>query len=167
MKLESLRDLYVVELRDLYSAEGMILKALPKMAEAAGSPELTIAFEQHLEQTRGHVDRLEQIFTMLEESPKGEKCKGMEGLIDEGEDMMDDAEDAPPAVCDAALISSAQRVEHYEMAAYGPCRNFARRLGLEDQAGLLQQTLEEEKATDKKLTELAESYINENAKTAR
>ncbi|PWU03056.1 MAG: ferritin-like domain-containing protein [Terriglobia bacterium] len=165
MKLNSLKDLYVMELKDLYNGEQQIIKSLPKMAENASSPELRSAFEQHLEETRTHVDRLEQIFEKLDESPKGQKCKGIEGIIDEGEDMMD--EDAPPAVCDAALISSAQRVEHYEIAGYGTARTYARRLGFEDHAQLLNQTLQEEGETDKKLTSLAESYINEEAKSAR
>lgn len=167
MKLNSLHDLYIAELKDLYDAENRIVKALPKMAEAANSPDLRNAFEQHLEQTRGHVDRLEQIFQKMNEAPKGTKCKGIEGIIDEGEHMIDEADDAPPAVSDAGLIAAAQRVEHYEIAAYGTVRNFARRLGFEDHAMLLQQTLDEEGETDKKLTSLAESYINEQARTAR
>jgi ferritin-like metal-binding protein YciE len=157
--------LYLTELKDLYHAEQQIIKALPKMAEAASSPELRNAFEQHLAETRVQAERLEQIFQKLGEPAKGQKCKGMVGIIDEGEDMMD--EDAPPAVADAALIASAQRVEHYEMAAYGTARTYARRLGFADQAQLLQQTLTEEAETDKKLTSLAESYINEEAKSAR
>ena len=167
MKLESLHDLYVMELKDLYNGEQQILKALPKMAENANSPELRAAFEDHLEQTRNHALRLEQIFQKLDEAPKGQKCKGMEGIIDEGEEMMDDVEDAPPAVADAALISAAQRVEHYEIAAYGTVSTYARRLGFEDHAQLLNETLQEEGAADKKLTNLAESYINEEAKSAR
>ena len=165
MKLNTLHDLYLHELKDLYGAEQQILKALPKMAEGASSPELKRAFENHLEQTRLQAQRLEQIFQQLGESAKASKCKGVEGIIGEGEDLMD--EDAPPAVCDAALISSAQRVEHYEISAYGTARTFARRLGFEEQARLLQQTLTEEDETDKKLTSLAESYINEEAKSAR
>jgi|SRR5579871_2084807 len=165
MKVNSLKDLYVLELKDLYSGEQQILKALPKMAENANSSELRSAFQEHLEQTRNHVERLEQIFQKLDESPKGQKCKGLEGIIDEGEDMMD--KDAPPAVADAALISAAQRVEHYEIAGYGTVRTYARRLGFEDHAQLLNETLQEEGATDKKLTNLAESYINEQAKPAR
>jgi ferritin-like metal-binding protein YciE len=165
MELNSLQDLYIAELKDLYDAENRILKALPQMAEAANSPDLRNAFEEHLQQTRGHVSRLEQVFQQLSTTPKGVKCKGIIGIIDEGEDKMD--EDASPAVCDAALIASAQRVEHYEIAAYGTVRTFARRLGFQDQAQLLDQTLQEEGMTDKKLTSLAESYINESAKTAR
>ncbi len=165
MKLNSLHDLYLNELKDLYDGEHRIIKALPKMAEAASSPELRSAFQEHLEQTRRQVERLEQIFQRMNETPKGQKCKGLEGIIDEGEDMMD--KDSPPAVCDAALIASAQRVEHYEIAAYGTVRTFAQRLGFQDHAQLLQETLQEEGNTDKKLTSLAESYINEDAKTAR
>ena len=165
MKLNSLRDLYIAELKDLYDAENRIIKALPKMAEASSSQDLRNAFEHHLKQTRIQAQRLEQIFEKLDQSPKGEKCKGMVGIIDEGEDLMD--EDAPPAVRDAALIAAAQRVEHYEIAAYGTCRTYARRLGYEDQARLLNETLQEEGEADKKLTTLAESYINEDAKTAR
>jgi len=165
MKLNSLRDLYITELKDLYDAENRILKALPKMAEAASSQDLRTAFENHLEESRGHVSRLEQVFQKLNETPKGEKCKGIAGIIDEGEDMMD--KDVAPAVGDAALIAAAQRVEHYEIAAYGTVRTFARRLGFSDQEQLLNQTLQEEGAADKKLTSLAESYINEGAKSAR
>jgi len=165
MKLNSLRDLYIAELKDLYDAENRIIKALPKMAEASSSQDLRNAFEHHLKQTRIQAQRLEQIFEKLDQSPKGEKCKGMVGIIDEGEDLMD--EDAPPAVRDAALIAAAQRVEHYEIAAYGTCRTYARRLGYEDQARLLNETLQEEGEADKKLTTLAESYINEDAKAAR
>ncbi len=167
MKFNSLHDLYVAELKDLYNGEQQLIKALPKMAESASSPELRRAFEEHLEQTRRHADRLEQIFQKLDESPKGQKCKGLEGIIDEGEDMMDMTEDAPPAVCDAALIGAAQRVEHYEISAYGTARTYARRLGFEDHAQLLNETLQEEGETDKRLTSLAESYINEEAKSAR
>jgi ferritin-like metal-binding protein YciE len=167
MTLNSLQDLYLTELKDLYDAETRISKALPKMVEAAKSPDLRQAFESHLEETRGHVDRLEQIFQKMNEAPKGEKCRGIAGILDEAEDMMDKVEDAPPAVNDAALIGAAQRVEHYEIAAYGTVRTYARRLGLEDHAQLLSRTLQEEGAADKKLTRLAESSINEQAKTAR
>jgi ferritin-like metal-binding protein YciE len=165
VKLNSLQDLYVSELKDLYDAENRIIKALPKMAEAANSPDLRAAFEEHLQQTRRHAERLEQILRGLDESPKGKKCKGIEGIIDEGEDMME--ENAPDSVADAALIAAAQRVEHYEIAAYGTVRTYARRLGFEDQAELLNQTLQEEGETDKKLTSLAETSINEEAKAAR
>ena len=127
MKLESLQDLYVEELKDLYSAENQLLKALPKMAKAASSPVLRTAFEDHLEETRGQVERLESIFKKLDANPKGKKCKAMEGLIEEGNEVM--TEEAEPAVRDAALIAAAQRVEHYEMAGYGCVRTYARLLG--------------------------------------
>jgi ferritin-like metal-binding protein YciE len=165
MKLKSLRDLYITELKDLYDAENRITKALPELAEAASAQDLRSAFELHLEQTRRHTERLEQIFRKLDESPKGQKCKGVIGIIDEGEDLMD--EDAPPAVRDAALIAAAQRVEHYEIAVYGTCRTYAQRLGYADHAQLLNETLQEEGEADKKLTSLAESFINEDAKSAR
>jgi ferritin-like metal-binding protein YciE len=154
MKLESLRDLYVDELKDLYSAENQLLKALPKMAKAASSAALRSGFEGHLEETKGQVVRLETIFKELDASPKGKKCKAMEGLIEEGKEVME--EDAEPAVMDAALIAAAQRVEHYEMAGYGTVRTYAQLLGFERAAKLLQQTLEEEGAADKKLTKLAQ-----------
>jgi ferritin-like metal-binding protein YciE len=165
MKLNSLHDLYVTELKDLYDAENRIIKALPKMAEAAVTPELKTAFEEHLQQTRNQALRLEEIFQKLDESPKGQKCKGIAGIIDEGEDLM--GEDAEPAVNDAALIAAAQRVEHYEIASYGTVRTYARQLGYPDHERLLGETLEEEEQTDKKLTRLAESHINEFAKLAK
>jgi len=165
VKLNSLHDLYVAELKDLYDGENRIMKALPKMAQAAGSPELRSAFEQHLRQTQVHADRLNRILERLGESPKGGKCKGVEGILDEGEDFMN--QDSPPAVCDAALIATAQHVEHYEIAAYGTVRTFAKRLGADPDIPMLEETLREEKETDKKLTTLAESYINEEAKSAR
>lgn len=161
MKLRSLEDLFLDQLRDLYSAENQILKALPKMIKAAASSELKSAFEEHLEQTRGHPERLEQIFDELDASPKGKKCKGMEGLIDEGKETMSEAEE--DAVCDAALIAAAQRVEHYEMAGYGCARTYAHMLGKDRAANLLQQTLTEEKETDEKLTRLAEEIVNVQA----
>jgi ferritin-like metal-binding protein YciE len=164
MKLESLHDLYLDELKDLYSAENQLLKALPKMAKAASAPDLQAAFTDHLEETRGHVARLEKIFKKLDISPKGKKCKAMEGLVEEGAEVM--GEDAAPAVMDAALIAAGQRVEHYEMAGYGCVRTFARLLGFEDAADLLQETLDEEGAADKKLTELAETVINIEADAA-
>jgi ferritin-like metal-binding protein YciE len=167
MKLSSLQDLYLTELKDVYDAENRIVEALPKMAEAAKSPDLRQAFEKHLQETLGHVDRLERIFQDMGEAPKGQKCKGMEGLLDEGEEMIDMGEDAPDTVNDAALISAAQRVEHYEIAAYGTLRTFARQLGREQDAQLLNETLQEEGQTDKKLTTLAESHINQDAKVSR
>src|SRR6266404_1659538 len=158
MKLKSLDDLLAEELRDLYSAENQILKALPKMAKTAANPELQQGFQEHLEQTKGHVQRLEQVCASLDISPKGKKCKAMEGLIEEGKDIM--SEDAEPEVMDAALIAAAQRVEHYEIAGYGCARTFARQLGHEDAANLLQQTLQEEIDTDRKLTDVAENAVN-------
>ncbi len=160
MASEGLRDLYVEELRDIYNAENQLLKALPKMAKAASSKELKSGFEEHLEQTRGHVQRLEKIFKSLDENPKGKKCAGMEGLVKEGSEIMD--EDFEGALMDAALIGAAQRVEHYEIAAYGTVRDFAEILGESDHASLLEQTLNEEKDTDEKLTELAKQ-INPQA----
>ncbi len=155
MELESLEDLYVEQLKDLYSAENQLLKALPKMAKAATSKELKNGFEKHLKQTEGHVNRLEQIFDELDASPKGKKCKAMEGLIEEGAEVI--AEDAEPQVKDAALIAAAQRVEHYEIAGYGCVRTYAQLMGNDKAATLLQQTLDEEAETDKTLTSLAES----------
>lgn len=161
MNIDSMKKLFAHELKDLYSAENQILEALPKMAEKASHKELKSAFEEHHRQTKEHVQRLEQIFDDLEFKPTGQKCKGMEGLLEEGEDAMKDAED--DEVRDAAMISAAQRVEHYEIAGYGSARTYARMLGNDRAAELLQQTLEEEGETDKKLTKLAESRVNRDA----
>jgi len=158
MSLMTMRDLFVQELKDLYSAENQITKALPKMAKAAGDADLRAAFEHHLEQTKEHVQRLEKVFERLEVSPRGKKCKAMEGLIEEGKEILQ--EDADDNVRDAALIAAAQRVEHYEIAGYGCARTFARMLHDEESAELLQRTLDEEAETDKKLTELAERSVN-------
>ena len=155
MKANSLRELFVEELRDLYDAENQLIKALPKMAEGSSSPELREAFEEHLGQTRNHATRLEKIFAGLGEKPKAEKCKGMEGLVKEGSDLLKE-DDFDPEVKDAAIIGAAQRVEHYEIAGYGTVRTFAELLGEEEAVSLLEETLEEEKETDQKLTELAE-----------
>ena len=152
MTNNGLRELYVDELKDLYSAENQLVKALPKMAKAANSDELRQGFEEHLEQTREHVQRLEQIFEQLGESPKGKKCVGMEGLVKEGSEVMDEYEDE---VLDAALITAAQRVEHYEIAGYGTVAAYADLLGEDEQAALLRETLNEEKETDQKLTQLS------------
>ena len=157
---EGLRELYIEELKDLYNAENQLVKALPKMAKAASSDELRQGFEQHLEQTKGHVQRLEQIFQALGESPKGKKCKGMEGLVEEGSEVMQ--EDFDGALMDAALIGAAQRVEHYEIAGYGTVCAFAEELGETEQNSLLNETLQEEKETDEKLTQLAQQ-INAQA----
>lgn len=163
MDMESLKDLMIDELKDLYSAENQILKALPKMIKKATSPDLKQGFEKHLKETQGHVERLEKIFQELDESPKGKKCKGMEGVIADGKELME--EDAEPEVMDAGLIGAAQHVEHYEMAGYGCVRTYAELLGLNNIAKLLQKTLDEEKATDEKLTELARN-INVEAEEA-
>jgi len=158
MKIDSLQKLFVEELRDLYSAENQILKALPKMMKAATAPELKAAFEKHLAETKGQVERLETIFEGLGEKPKGKTCKAMEGLVEEGSVLM--KEDIEPAVLDAGLIAAAQRVEHYEMAGYGTVRTYAKLLKNKEAAKLLQATLDEEEATDEALSELAESSIN-------
>jgi ferritin-like metal-binding protein YciE len=155
MELETLQDLYIHELKDLYSAENQIIKALPKMARAATSPKLIAGFKKHLVETKGHAVRLEQILKSHDESTRGPKCKGMEGVIKEGAEMIE--EDAEDEVRDAGLISAAQRVEHYEMAGYGTARTYAQLLGDKRGANLLQKTLNEEGATDKKLTALAAS----------
>jgi ferritin-like metal-binding protein YciE len=160
MSDEGLKELYVEELKDIYNAENQLVKALPKLAKAAASGELRQGFEEHLEQTKGHVARLEQIFEMLDESPKGKKCAGMEGLVEEGSEII--KEDLEGAVLDAALIGAAQRVEHYEIAAYGTVIAFAQTLGEGDHTSLLEETLSEEKETDEKLTELAKQ-INQQA----
>lgn len=161
MALNNLQDLYVDELKDLYSAEQQLLKALPKMAKAAFAPELKDAFDKHLEQTRHQVERLEQIFTKLGHTPRGKKCVGMQGLIEEGSELL--KEKAEPAVKDAGLIAAAQRLEHYEMAGYGSVRTYAEMLGFQDAARALQQTLDEEGDADHKLTQLAEGMINARA----
>jgi len=160
MKIETLRDLWIDELKDLYNAEKQILSALPKMAKAAASDDLQQAFEDHLEQTRGHVERLDQIFDSIDEAPRGKKCKGVEGIIAEGKEMLE--LDLPAAVGDAALIAAAQRVEHYEIAAYGTARTYAELLGETKAVRLLQQTLDEEKDTDQRLTTIAE-HVNPEA----
>jgi ferritin-like metal-binding protein YciE len=157
-KVQTLEDLMVNELRDLLSAENQIIKALPKMAKKASSTELRQAFEEHLEQTRGHVERLEQIFQQLGMSARSKKCEAIEGIIAEGEDLMSEA--AEPSVLDAGLIAGAQKVEHYEMAGYGSVRTWARMLGHNEIAELLQQTLNEEGETDHKLTQIAEQMVN-------
>lgn len=154
MQKDSLRELYVDELKDIYNAEKQLTKALPKMAKAATSEELSNGFTEHLEQTKGHVERLEQIFQMLDARASGKKCKGMEGLVAEGAEIM--GKDFADDVMDAALISAAQRVEHYEIAAYGTVIAYAELLGESEQASLLQETLQEEKGTDAKLTELSQ-----------
>jgi len=163
MQENGLQRLYVEQLKDIYSAESQLLKALPKMAKAARSQDLRQGFEKHLEQTKGHVERLEQIFSSLDESPKGKKCMGMEGLIEEGDEVIQ--EESATEALDAGLIAAAQRVEHYEIAAYGSVHAFAELLGDDDSVSLLLQTLDEEKETDKKLTELSVE-INKQAMNA-
>ncbi len=160
MKLETLKDLYIHELKDLYSAENQIIKALPKMVKAASHPKLAEGFKKHLEETKEHAARLEKILKSHDETTRGPKCKGMEGVIKEGQEMIE--EDADEDVRDAGLITAAQRVEHYEMAGYGTARTYANLLGDKTNAKLLQKTLDEEGATDKKLTKLAET-INVDA----
>jgi ferritin-like metal-binding protein YciE len=161
MKTGTLEDLLTDELKDLYSAENQILKALPKMAKSAQSEELRMAFEEHLEQTKEQVRRIEQICEDINVSPRGKKCVGMEGLIEEGKEVMQEELDADSM--DAGLIGAAQKVEHYEMAAYGTARAHARQLGFNRAVSLLEKTLEEEKTTDEKLTKLAENQINVQA----
>jgi ferritin-like metal-binding protein YciE len=153
-KITNLREAYIEQLRDLYSAETQLTKALPKMAKAATTPDLKQGFEEHLEQTKGHVNRLEQIFEKLDEKPTGKKCKAMEGLVKEGAETI--SEDAEDAVHDAMLIAAAQRVEHYEIAGYGTVVKWAELLGEDEAQKLLEETLQEEKDTDEKLTEAAE-----------
>jgi ferritin-like metal-binding protein YciE len=164
MSLDSLQNLFFEELKDIYHAEKQLIRALPRMAKAAESPDLQQAFTTHLKETEGQVQRLERIFKSLGQPARGKRCKGMEGLVEEGKEKMQEEGEAP--VMDAALIASAQKVEHYEIAAYGCLRTYAQLLGLDEVGDLLQQTLEEEEATDKKLTELGESGINEAAVSA-
>jgi ferritin-like metal-binding protein YciE len=165
MPLESMQDLYLHELKDLYNAEKQILQALPRMAAKATHDELRRAFEEHQTTTEEQVRRLETIFDELGQSPTGKKCKGMEGLIEEGREILE--EDADPNVRDAALIGAAQRVEHYEIAGYGTARTYARQLGFNNHVELLQRTLDEEGETDERLTQLAEGRINREAETGR
>ena len=161
MQENQLKELYVEELKDLYSAENQLVKAIPKMAKAATSEDLRAGFEEHLEQTKEHVARLERIFKALGESPKGKTCKGMQGLISEGSEMIE--KDSEPEMLDAGLISAAQRVEHYEMAGYGCVATYAELLGENEAAQLLRTTLEEERETDEKLTELSKEINVEAA----
>lgn len=161
MKLESLKDLYLEQLQDIYSAETQLVEALPKMAETATSSDLKKGFKDHLAQTKEHVKRLERVFKGLGEEAKSKTCEGMKGLIKEGEEMIKMKGD--DASRDAGLIAAAQRVEHYEIAAYGTVRTYAEMLGYDEHVTLLDQTLQEEGETDKKLTQLAMSHINEEA----
>ncbi len=161
MSLDSLQSLFLDELKDIYHAEKQLVKALPRLAKAAGTPELRSAFSGHLKETQGHVQRLERIFKDLRQPARGKRCKGMEGLLEEGKEIMQEEGEAP--VIDAALIASAQRVEHYEIAAYGTLRTYARLLGEDEASKILQSILDEEGATDKKLTKLAEGSANRKA----
>ena len=161
MKIETMDDLFMEQVQDLYDAEKRLVKALPKMAEASTSQSLRQAFESHLLETEGHVSRLESIFRTLGQDPKSHTCDAMKGLISEGEDMVSDIDESP--LRDAGLIAAANRVEHYEIAAYGSARTFADILGLSEAAILLEQTLQEEKKADQKLTQLAENMVNDEA----
>lgn len=161
-KVKNLEDLLVDQLKDLYSAEGQIINALPKMASAATNEELRMGFEQHLEQTKQQKQRIEEMFQYLEGSPRGKKCVGMEGLIAEGDEVLQ--EDMEPQVRDAALIAAAQKVEHYEITGYGTAATYADMLGKKEVGALLKQTLNEEEMTDQKLTKMAKMKINWNAK---
>ncbi|MBS0533534.1 MAG: ferritin-like domain-containing protein [Proteobacteria bacterium] len=158
---KSLEDLFHENLKDIYYAERKILVALPKMAKAVNSDQLRAAFEKHVEETKGQVERLKQVFKMIEQAPKGKTCPAILGLVEEGEEVMEDFEDSP--ALDAGLLSGAQAVEHYEMARYGTLVAWAEQLGMKEAAKLLQQTLEEEKKTDALLNKLAESAINQKA----
>ena len=161
MNLDTLKELYVNELRDLYNAEGQLVKALPKMAKAASSDELKEAFEKHLEQTKGHIERLEEVFGEIGEKTKGKTCQAMKGLIEEGSEVL--KADGEDSVLDAAIIVAAQKVEHYEIAGYGNVRTFAQLLGQDKSAELLQQTLDEESETNELLNKLAEDIVNPEA----
>jgi ferritin-like metal-binding protein YciE len=161
MRIESMQDLFLEQIQDLYDAEQRLTKALPDMAQAATSPELRRAFQDHLNETKGHVTRLERIFESMGKNPKATTCDAMKGLIKEGETMVDDIKQS--ALRDAGLIAAANRVEHYEIAAYGSARTFAKNLSMDRAVVLLEETLEEEKAADHRLTELAETSINAQA----
>jgi ferritin-like metal-binding protein YciE len=163
-KEKALDDLFEETLKDILYAENKILKALPKMAKAAQSEELKAAFEKHLKETEGQVSRLEKVFDMIEVAPRGKKCEAIEGMLEEGDEIMKEFKGAP--ALDAGLVSAAQAVEHYEIARYGTLKRWAEQLGLDEAAELLEETLEEEKSTDEALTELAESTINEHAQAA-
>lgn len=160
-KLQTLEDLYMDMLKDLYSAEKQLVKALPKMAKNSQSSDLQNAFQEHLKQTEGHVERIERIFSEMGGSPRGKKCVGMEGLVEEGSELLQ--ENVDPDVLDAGLIAAAQKAEHYEIASYGTVRTWAERLGYNNAAQLLQLTLDEEGEANKKLTQIAESHINREA----
>ena len=158
MSMKTLRDLFEHELKDIYYAEKALVKALPKMAKGATSDKLRESIEAHLEETKGQVERLEQVFELIDVPARGKKCEAMEGLLEEGSSLLE--EDADADVMDAGIIAAAQKVEHYEIATYGTLCTWARQLGLEDAADLLGENLEEEKQADLKLTEIAESEVN-------
>lgn len=162
-KIASLEDLYTDMLKDLYSAEKQLVQALPSLARAAQSAELEAAFTEHLNQTKEHVTRIEQIFSDMDVSPRGKKCVAMEGLVAEGNELLE--EDIAPEVMDAGLIAAAQKVEHYEISSYGTVRAWAESLGKDSAVQLLQQTLDEETAANDKLTQIAESYANMKAQS--
>ena len=164
MSMDTLQDLFEDQLKDVYNAEKQLVRALPRLAKKATDPALKKAFEDHLQQTKGHITRLEQVFGMLDVATRGKKCKAMEGLIEEGKEVLE--EDGDESVIDAALIASAQRVEHYEMAAYGCLRVYADLLGHAPAAKLLQQTLAEEEKADQLLTQIAEQSVNQSALSA-
>ena len=161
MKLDNLRKLFVEELRDLYSAENQLVKALPKMAKGASSEELKRALEDHLEQTQGQVERLEEVFEQLDETPKGKTCKAMKGLVEEGSEILE--EDGEDSVIDAGIIAAAQKVEHYEIASYGTVRTWAGLLGANEAAELLEETLDEEREANELLNKLAQDTVNPEA----
>lgn len=158
MKLHALEDLFLEQVRDIYDAERQLVKALPKMADSAASEELRTAFAEHLDQTRGHVDRLEQVFELLGKKARGKICEAMEGMVDEGAEIID--ADGEPMVRDAGFIAAAQRIEHYEIAVYGCLHTWARQMNNHEIADILEQTLREEKEADQKLTQIAEARIN-------
>jgi ferritin-like metal-binding protein YciE len=160
VKMETLEDVLVDGLRDLYNAEKQLIKALPRMAKAASSPQLQTALDEHLAVTEAQAERLEKIFKQLEMPARGKHCRGMEGIIEEGKELLEGRKDSDPDALDAALIGAAQKVEHYEISAYGSCRAHAKRLGLSQVARLLQQTLDEESQANEKLTQIAESEVN-------
>ena len=160
-KLNTLQDIYIEELRDIYNAEMQITKALPRMIKAVTNEELKSAFENHLQETEGHVERLEQVFELAGQKVRGKKCAAMEGIIEEAKETL--SEDIDDNAMDAAIIAAAQKVEHYEIASYGTVRTWAQQLGFNDQADILEQTLDEEKAANDKLSQIAESMVNEMA----
>jgi ferritin-like metal-binding protein YciE len=164
MSLDSLQSLFLEELKDIYHAEKQLVQALPRLAKSASAPELKEAITSHLRETEGHVERIQQIFQDLGHAARGKRCKGMEGLLEEGKAVME--EEGDPAVIDAALIAGAQRVEHYEIAAYGCLRTYAELLGYDNAAKLLSETLAEEEAADQKLNSIAEGKVNAQAAAA-